>query len=83
VAILRNIRQVIPAQGKLLIVEFVLPEGDEPFAGKWVDLHMLVMASGRERTAEEYRNLLRAGGFKLGSIVPIPLGQSIVEALPI
>jgi len=83
VAILTKIREVIPAQGKLLIVELVLPEGDEPFAGKCVDLHMLVMASGQERTAEEYRNLLRAGGFKLGSIVPIPLGQSIVEALPI
>jgi hypothetical protein len=30
----------------LLVVEFVLPPGDEPFFGKWLDLHMLVMAPG-------------------------------------
>jgi hypothetical protein len=60
----------------------VLPEGDEPFVGKWVDLHMLVMASGQERTAEEYRNLLLAGGFELASVMPIPGGQSILEAVP-
>lgn len=83
VAILMKCRQVMPARGKLLVVELVLPTGDEPFIGKWVDLHMLVMASGRERTAEEYRKLLLAGGFDLASIHPLPNGQSIVEAVPV
>lgn len=82
-AILARCRSVMPAHGKLLIVELVLPEGrDEPFFGNWVDLHMLVMASGRERTASEYRQLLRAGGFEFSRVVPTPAGSSIVEAVP-
>jgi len=82
VAILTRCRSVMPPHGKLLIVELVLPPGDEPFFGKWVDLHMLVMASGRERTAAEYGKLFRAGGFELSRVVPTPAGPSIVEAVP-
>jgi O-methyltransferase/methyltransferase family protein len=82
VAILTRCRSVMPAHGRLLIVELVLPPGDEPFLGKWLDLHMLVMASGRERTAAEYAKLLRAGGFELSRVVPTPAGPSIVEAVP-
>jgi len=66
-----------------LVLELVVPEGNTPHPGKWVDLHMLVMASGRERTAAQYRDLLRSGGFVLSGITPIPSGQSIVEAVPI
>jgi hypothetical protein len=47
VAILAQCRHAVPDNGKLLVVELVLPKGDEPFFGKWLDLHMLVMASGR------------------------------------
>ena len=54
VAILRQCRRVIPAQGKLLVIELVIPQGEEPFFGKWLDLHMLVMAGARERTEAEY-----------------------------
>jgi O-methyltransferase domain/Dimerisation domain len=82
-AILTRCRSAMPAHGKLLIVELVLPAGrDEPFLGKWVDLHMLVMASGRERTAAEYGKLLQVGGFELSRVVPTPAGPSIVEAVP-
>jgi hypothetical protein len=72
----------MPAHGKLLIIELVLPPGNEPFFGKWLDLHMLVMASGRERTAAEYETLLSAGGFELSRVVPTQAGASIVEAVP-
>lgn len=82
VAILLKCRQVMPAHGKLLVVEVLLPEGDVPHFGKWVDLHMLVLASGRERTAEQYQNLFLAGGFNLASVRPIPSGQSLLEAVP-
>jgi hypothetical protein len=82
VAILTKCRQVMPAHGKLLVIELVLPEGNAPHGGKWVDLHMLVMASGRERTAAQYQGLFRGGGFDLKSVSPIPGGQSIVEAVP-
>jgi len=81
-AILRGCRQVMPRGGKLLIVEMVLPPGNEPFFGKWVDLHMLVMANGFERTAEDYATLLRAAGFELARLVPTSAGRSILEAVP-
>ncbi len=81
-AILRACREVVPLQGKLLIVEMVLPPKNEPFFGKWVDLHMLVMANGFERTAEDYATLLRAAGFELARLVPMTAGRSILEAVP-
>ena len=76
-------RPLMPAHGKLLVVELVLPEADVPHIGKRVDLHMLVLASGRERMAGQYRALFLAGGFDLASVSPIPGGQSIVEAVPV
>jgi hypothetical protein len=73
----------MPATGTLLVIEMVLPEGNEPSFGKWLDLHMLVMSSGRERTAEQYRMLLQSGGFDLTRVIPTPAGSSIVEAIPV
>lgn len=83
IAILRNCRRVMPIHGKLLVVELVLPPGDVPHPGKWVDLHMLVMASGRERTEAQYRSLFLAAGFDLANMSLIPGGQSVVEAVPV
>src|SRR3954453_20928906 len=60
--ILSHCRRAIADGGKLLVVELVLPEGQEPFLGKWLDVHMMVMARGRERTAAEYGSLLNAAG---------------------
>jgi O-methyltransferase domain/Dimerisation domain len=84
VAILKNCRRVMPSTSRLLLIEFVLPPGNEPFLGKWVDLHMLVMAPGaRERTVDEYQSLLLRGGFTMCSAVPTPIGPSVVEAMPV
>jgi len=82
VAILAQCRKAIAPNGTLLVIEMVLPEGNEPSFGKWLDLHVLVMASGRERTAEQYRALLLVGGFNLQRLIPTPAGSSIVEATP-
>jgi hypothetical protein len=83
VDILRQCRRAIPENGKLLVVEVVLPEGEEPFFGKWVDLHMLVIAGGRERTVAAYDSLLRAAGFALMTVAPTPAGHSVVEAVAV
>lgn len=80
--ILQQVRRAMPLHGKLLVVELVLPEGNEPFFGKWLDLHMLVMLGGRERTASQYAALFRAAGFTLTRTLPTRTGQSIVEATP-
>ncbi len=81
--ILKHTRQVTPANGKLLVVELVIPPGNEPSFGKWLDLHMLAIPGGRERTAAEYSTLFRDAGFELTNIVPTPAGPSVVEAVPV
>ncbi len=83
VAILGQCRRAMPDHGKLLVVELVLPPGDDPFLGKWLDLHMLVLLGGRERMATEYDALFRAAGFKLARVVPTSPGPSVVEAIPV
>ena len=52
--ILRNCRRAIDRNGRLLIVEMVLPEGDTPHPGKMLDMMMLVAPGGQERTPREY-----------------------------
>lgn len=83
VEILKQCRRAVHDDGRLLVVELVLPEGQEPFFGKWLDLHMLVLLGARERTAAEYGALLRAGGFDLTQVVAMPSGPSVVEAVPV
>lgn len=81
--ILQHTRQVTPKHGKLLVVELVIPPGNDPFFGKWLDLHMLAIPGGRERTEAEYSTLFRDAGFELTNMVPTPAGPSVVEAAPI
>jgi hypothetical protein len=78
--ILRNIRAVLPAQGVVLVVESVIPPGNEPFFGKWLDLNMLVIPGGKERTAEEYNTLFKECGLHLERIVPTRTEVSVIEA---
>ncbi len=68
--ILRNCRAALPAGGRLLLVENVIPAGNEPSFGKWLDLLMLVYVGGRERTADEYRDLLATAGFAMNQVIP-------------
>ena len=83
IAILKNIRRAIAEGGKLLLVEAVVPTGSEPHFGKFIDLNMLVMTGGRERTEEEYRTLLEAGGFKITRVISTDSPMSIIEAVPL
>jgi hypothetical protein len=82
VAILKNCRRAMPEHGRLLLVENVIPPGNDPHPGKMVDIQMLVILGGRERVEPEYRALFDASGFKLTKIVPIQSALSIVEARP-
>jgi hypothetical protein len=82
VAILRNIRHAMPEHGRLLVVELVIPPGNEPSFGKWLDVHMLVLLTGRERTEAEYAALFTQAGFQLTGVFHTAPGPSIVEAVP-
>jgi O-methyltransferase domain/Dimerisation domain len=80
-AIFRSIRRASPPGAKLLLVETVIEPGNAPSFAKLLDLTMLVIPGGQERTASEYDRLLAAGGFKLERIVPTTAEVSILEAI--
>jgi SAM-dependent methyltransferase len=82
-AILRNCRQAIPPDGKLLIVEAVLLQGDAPHHGKLMDLLMLTVTGGVERTADEFTQLLAKADFRLTQVISTSTHQSVVEAVPV
>lgn len=81
--ILRCIRRRITAEGRLLIIEAVIPPGNEPFQSKFLDLTMLAIPGGKERTREEYDRLLSAAGFRLSRIVPTVTEMSVIESVPV
>jgi hypothetical protein len=79
--ILRNIRDVMPDGAKVLIIDAVVPPPGEPHFSKFLDLEMLMLPGGMERTAEEFETLLNKSGFALTRIIPTPSPVSIVEAV--
>jgi hypothetical protein len=80
--ILGNCRKAMKPNGRLLIVEMVLPSDDSPHPGKLLDMVMLVIPGGRERTEPEYSALLAKAGFRLQRVVPTESPVSVVEAVP-
>ncbi len=82
VAILHNLRQSMDGSAKLLVIERIIQPGNDPMVGKIIDITMLVMTGGRERTEVEYRGLLKAGGFRVIQIYETALESSIIEAIP-
>lgn len=83
VDLLTNVRKVATPNARLMVVESVIPETPEFDMGKWMDLNMMVMATGRERTATEFRDLLDQAGFALEQIVPTPSPLSVIVGKPI
>ena len=79
--ILRNIRKVLPAGGRVVLLESVLPPGNQPDFGKVIDLEMMLMPGGRERTEEEFRSLFARAGFRLTRVVPTAAPLSVIEAV--
>ena len=80
VTILRRCREAMAPEGKILIVEMVVPPGNEPGFGKWLDLMMLLVA-GRERTKEEYSKLLSEAGLTMTRVIPTDSDVSIIEGM--
>jgi hypothetical protein len=80
--ILGNCRKAMKPDGRLLIIETVLPAGDTPHQGKLQDMVMLVIPGGQERTEAEYDALLSKADFRLNRVVPTTSVVSVVEAVP-
>jgi hypothetical protein len=80
--ILENCRQAMGAGGKVLLIERALPTGNAPAAGKLIDVAMLAITGGCERTEAEYGDLLARAGLQLTRVVPTPSEMVVVEAVP-
>jgi SAM-dependent methyltransferase len=79
--ILDHCRKAMKPDGRLLIVEMVLPPGDAPHPGKILDMVMLALIGGQERTETEYASLLDKAGFRLSRVVATQSPVSVVEAV--
>src|SRR5690606_37704939 len=79
IRILSNCRKAMTPNAKLLLVEFVVPPGNDPSLAKICDVIMLVMERGRERTEEEFRDLFKKSGFELRAIHPSAAELCILE----
>jgi SAM-dependent methyltransferase len=75
--ILRTIRESASAGSRLLILDAVLPPGNDPNGTKWLDLLMLALLGGKERSEQQWRELLAAGGFE-----PVRFDEALIEAVP-
>jgi hypothetical protein len=81
--ILGNVRQALNARqrGRLLVTDSVLPQNSQPHPAKFLDLTMLMLPGGRERTEPEWHALLDKAGFTITKIVPTRSPESVIEAI--
>lgn len=82
VGLLTNVRRAASSDARLMVVESVIPETCEFDLGKWMDMNMLAMSNGRERTAAEFHDLFERAGFRVEQIVATPSPLSIVVGRP-
>jgi hypothetical protein len=86
--ILHHCRAAVPAHGRVLLIERILPEQISPRDEQareniLSDINMMLLPGGRERTEAEYTNLLNKAGLRLDGVVPTPGSAAIIEAAPI
>jgi SAM-dependent methyltransferase len=81
VKILENCRRAMAPNGRVLVVDTVIPPGNDPHWGKLLDINMLVGPGGRERTRSEFAQLFKRAGLKLRRIIPTASPLSIVEGV--
>ena len=79
--ILRNCHRAAEPNARLLIMEMVATPANEPSFAKLLDMQMLTMTGGRERTEAEYKELLRGAGYRLNRVVPTQGPASLLEAI--
>jgi hypothetical protein len=80
--ILRNCRRALGSKGKVVLLEAVVPPGNQPHPSKMIDIEMLFFPGGRERMEQEWRDLFAGAGFRLSRIVPTKSPLSVIEAEP-
>jgi hypothetical protein len=81
--ILRRCRDSVAKNGRVLVVDAVVPPGNQPHMSKTMDILMMVLLDGRERTESEFGDLFARASLRLARIVPTPATLSIVEGVPV
>src|SRR4030095_16463896 len=80
--ILTRCREALAPGGRVLVVEMLVPEEIRPDFVTVMDLNMLVMTGGRERTEKEFAALFAKAGFRLTRVVPTKSPFVLLEARP-
>jgi hypothetical protein len=81
VAILRAVRRAAPSKAKLLLIETIVPDDPGPDWSKMLDIHMLTLLGGKQRTLTEYERLLEQSQFCFQQEINTGYGISILEAV--
>jgi hypothetical protein len=82
-AILSAVRNAVSPQTRLLLIEAIIPDAPGPDWAKTLDIVMLVLPGGRQRTRDEHESLLHTAGFRLERVIPTTSDASILEAVPV
>ncbi|MGE5260814.1 MAG: methyltransferase [Actinomycetota bacterium] len=82
VAILRNCRNAMPKDARLVIIERLMPEraADDP-ASVILDLHMMIITGGRTRSGDEFKHMLEAASLIFSRVTPTTSGLALIEAV--
>jgi predicted O-methyltransferase YrrM len=81
IKLLENCHRTMNAQGKLLVIEQVVPSGNEPSLSKLLDITMMVETGGHERTEAEFRSLFTSAGFELTKILRTRAPECVLEGI--
>ncbi|TDD34075.1 methyltransferase [Actinomadura sp. KC06] len=82
ITVLTNIRRVMSPSGRVLVIDPLLPEGDAPHPGKFMDITMMALSEGRDRTEEEFIEVFEKAGLRLSETVGLASPSSVVVAVP-
>lgn len=81
VRLLTNCREAMSPGGRVLVADAVVPPGETPDWGKLLDIQMMVVVPGKERTEEEFAALFKRAGFRLTRVIPTRSPLSLIEGV--
>jgi hypothetical protein len=81
IRILKNITKAMNADTRMWIIEYIIEPGPVFSLAKLLDIEVLVMSGGRERSIDEYKHLIGAVGLQVSKIIPTKSGPAILECL--
>jgi predicted O-methyltransferase YrrM len=81
ITVLTNIRQVMAPAGQVLVIDPVIPEGDLPHPGKFMDITMMMLTQGRDRTEAELADLFKQADLQHVKTIALSAPSSVIIAM--